>query len=105
MYRSLKSELLTYYGLHDTFAHLAFGLAFYAVAFAATRRPWLSFWLLATGQIINEAIDISEQSSQLVNYRQSIVDTVWTLAVPAGAAAILSAVWAVWIVLRKEDRC
>jgi hypothetical protein len=105
MFRSLKSDFLHYYGVSDSLMHFTIGAAFYAVAFAATRRPWLSLAPLVALQLGNEFWDIYEQSFlPMIDYRQSIADTLWTVAAPTMAAAVLATSEAVLSLLPRSPR-
>lgn len=105
MYRGLKAEFLHYYGLEDWMMHLVLGAAFYVMALAATRRPWLSLWLLIGLQLGNELLDLSEQGGRpRLDLRQTVTDSVWTLAVPAMAAALVATCQAVWDMLPRPRR-
>ena len=103
MYRGLKSDFLHYYGVQDWLMHFTIGVAFFAIAFAATRRPWLSLSLLLTVQLGNEVWDISEQILlRVVDFRQSLTDTLWTVTAPAVAAAVLATTQAVCSLLPRR---
>jgi len=101
MYRGLKSDLLAYLGVQDWMMHLTLGMAFYAVVFAALRRPWLTLWLLIALQVGNEFMDISEQFGSAIDFRQSITDTLWTLAFPTACAACLATIMEVASAIRR----
>lgn len=93
MYRGLKFTLLKMIDVPGEVAHLALGAAIFATCLAVTKRPILSFWLVAGLQAANELLDAFEQAQRgfPVRWSETASDTIWTLALPLVASVMISA--------------